>query len=164
MHPTPTSGYSSKLFCPLERRSWATALKPNAILLTLQCPEPNAFCSVAELSSLLSLDSLATFCPNVHAVGYSDKHTASQAHCFSFQSLCFPSVRALLHPSFSTALFSSLTHLVLLHTLLSCDGLLPFLQILWFCTILEICCLLPTLHGVFGKVKQIWKQSGLSYY
>lgn len=103
---------------------------------------------------------LSTCCPNVHTAGYSNKHTASQAHCFSFQSLYFPPVRALPPPLLQ---HSTLTHLVL-HTLLSYDGLLHFLQIPWFWIILEICCLLPTPLGVFVKVKQIWKQSGLSHY
>lgn len=98
VYTSPASGYCSELFCPLERRSCATPLKPNTILLALRCPEPNAFCSLVGVSSLLSLDSLSTCCPNVHTAGYSNKHTASQAHCFSFQSLCFPPVRALPPP------------------------------------------------------------------
>lgn len=81
-----------------------------------------------------------------------------------FKVSVFPLSGLFPHPSLSIALFASLTHLVLLHTLLSFEGLLPFLQILCFCIILEIGCLPPTPLGVFGKVKQVWKESGLSNY
>lgn len=67
-----------------------------------------------------------------------------------FKVSVFPLSGLFPHPSFSAALFPSLTHLVL-HTLLSSDGLLPFLQILRFCIMLEICCFPPTPLLYLGK-------------
>lgn len=116
---SPTSGYGSQPFgfCLLGRRSWATTLKPSTVWWAPWCPEPppSAICICVEEFALSSVGSLCTCCPSVHAFGCSNKHSASFAHCCSFQGLCSSPVRALFFP-FSIALFSSMTHLVLFPT------------------------------------------------
>lgn len=113
--------------------------------------------------AVLPPDSVCTCCPNVHTAEYSNQHTASQAHCLSFQSLCFPPVRALPPPLLQRCIVSQPDSSCSSHTS----------QLWWSAAFSSDTAVLHNVGNmllpphpltVFGKAKQIWKHSGLSHF